>query len=126
MTRREFEELVRIAVEEIPNEFLNKLENVDIVTQDWPNEGQINFLRKRGERGMLLGLYEGVPQTRRGRYGIGGSLPDKITIFIIPLLRISGNIENLKKNIRDTVVHEIGHHFGMSEKEIRQATKSLA
>ena len=120
-----FEEMISRAVKKIPSEFLDKLQNVEIVSQNWPNAYQIDFLRKRGERGMLLGLYEGVPQTKRGSYGIGPTLPDKITIFKNPLLAISKNIFELEKNVRSTVVHEIGHHFGMSEKDIRNAVSKV-
>lgn len=125
MNRADFDELVRKAIKDMPKEFFEALSNVDVVTQDWPHPNQTEVLRKRGERGSLLGLYEGVPQTKRGRYGVGGSLPDKITIFIFPLLRMSRSMEELEKNIRNTVMHEIGHHFGMSEAEIRNATKGL-
>lgn len=120
-----FDELVRKAVKKIPSEFLHKLENVEILTQDWPYAYQKEFLRKRGERGVLLGLYEGVPQTKRGRYGIGSTVPDKITIFKNSLITISNNLNDLEKNVRQTVVHEIGHHFGMSEEDIRSAMKDI-
>lgn len=123
MNRAEFDELVRKAIRTLPKDFFEALSNVDVVTQDWPNPSQTEALRLRGEKGMLLGLYEGVPQTRRGRYGIGGALPDKITVFIFPQLRISRTLEELEENIRDTVLHEIGHHFGMSEEDIRKASK---
>jgi|SRR3989344_648275 len=119
----EFNRLVEKAIEDLPKEFSEKLENVSIIIQDYPTRSQINNLMKRGEHGMLLGLYEGVPQTRRGNYGIGGSLPDKISIFKIPLLMISKTLEEVEKNVKDTVIHEIGHHFGMSESEIRKAQK---
>ena len=119
----EFNRLVEKAIEDLPKEFSEKLENVSIIIQDYPTISQINNLMKRGEHGMLLGLYEGVPQTRRGNYGIGGSLPDKISIFKIPLLMISKTLEEVEKNVKDTVIHEIGHHFGMSESEIRKAQK---
>jgi len=97
-------------------EFTEKLENVSVVVEDYPNQHQ---LKKVGTGGMLLGLYEGVPKTKRGRYGIGATLPDKITIFKIPILAISRSIEQLKENVRNTVIHEIAHHFGMSEARIR-------
>ena len=70
---------------------------------------------------MLLGLYEGVPQTRRGRYGIGGHLPDKITIFKIPIERIARSKVHLIQIVVNTVRHEIAHHFGMDEHRVRDA-----
>ena len=120
MPDEEFEKLVEKAVDGLPEEFLKKLENVSIVTQDYPSRSQTDFLHSRGERGFLLGLYQGIPRTRRGNYGIGGVLPDKITIFKIPLLMISRTKSQIEKNVRDTVIHEIAHHFGMSDLEIHK------
>jgi predicted Zn-dependent protease with MMP-like domain len=125
MDDRSFEELVRKAVKKIPDEFLQLLENVEIVTQDRPYDYQSDFFKKRGERGVLLGLYEGIPQTKRGRYGVGSTVPDKITIFKNSLISISRDLDDLEKNVRRTVVHEIGHHFGMSEGEIRSAMMDI-
>jgi predicted Zn-dependent protease with MMP-like domain len=121
MEDEEFKKLVELAVETLPKEFLEKLENVGVVTQDWPSRYQMQKLGTRGKRGLLLGLYEGVPQTKRGRYGIGGPLPDKITIFKMPLLMISETYEALIKNVKNTVIHEIAHHFGLSEEAIGKA-----
>lgn len=118
MDDKDFEYLVEKAIETIPEEFKEKLENVSIVTADWPSRYQ---MEKVGGRGFLLGLYEGVPQTKRGRYGVGGTLPDKITIYKIPILRISRTYEDVIKQVRDTVIHEVGHHFGLNEEEIRKA-----
>ena len=119
----EFEQLVEEALGLLPKEFADKLDNVAIITSDWPSRSQSHILGKRGERGLLLGLYEGIPQTRRGRYGIGEILPDKITIFKIPILMISRTPEDIRKNVLDTVIHEIAHHFGLNEMAIRNAKK---
>jgi predicted Zn-dependent protease with MMP-like domain len=119
MTDKEFDSLVSEAINTLPQEFLEKLENVSVVTQDSPDVYQKQKLGiKRG--GLLLGLYEGIPKTRRGRYGIGPTLPDKITIFKIPILMISHTYDEVKNQVRDTVMHEIAHHFGMSEEDIRR------
>ncbi len=117
----EFEKLVNSSITSIPKEFLDKLENVTIVIEDLPTPYQITKLKKRGARALLLGLYEGVPQTRRGRYGVGGQLPDKITIFKKSILYIARSREDVSRIVQETVVHEIAHHFGMDEKMIRQA-----
>ena len=118
MNEKAFERLVKEAVKEIPQEFLEKLENVTILVEDFPAHYQIEKLKERNLRGFLLGLYEGVPQIRRGRYGIGGQIPDKITIFRSPILAIARDVEHLKEIIKDTVIHEIAHHFGFSEEQI--------
>ena len=121
MDDSEFENAIAQAVGDLPQEFKDKLDNVAIVAADWPTRTQLEVLTKRGERGLLLGLYQGIPQTKRRNYGVGPTLPDKITIFKYPLLRISRSYEEAIANIKATVIHEIAHHFGMSEDDIRKA-----
>ena len=116
MDRGEFIDLVEQAVESLPDEFKQKLDNVAIVVEDWPTEEQLRTLRIRG---TLFGLYEGVPQTRRGVYY--SALPDKITIFQKPIERAAmGEKDEMLRQVRLTVEHEIGHHFGLSETQARQ------
>lgn len=117
----EFHYYIDLALAEMPKEFRDKLDNVAIFVEDFPTREQVIKFRLREERIMLLGLYEGIPQTQRGRYGIGGAVPDKITLFRQPILSVVKNQTELVKQIKDTLYHEIGHHFGMSEEEIRQA-----
>ena len=120
MDDTEFGKIIDQALVELPKEFKAKLENVAIVIADWPTTDQ--FKQVSGDhRGLLLGLYQGVPQTKRGSYGIGPTLPDKITIFKYPLLRISRSYKEATNNIKDTVIHEIAHHFGMSDEQILKA-----
>lgn len=121
MNNEDFTLIVEAAVKSIPDEFQKKLENVSVIVEDFPTPHQMHKVRARGEGGMLLGLYEGVPQTRRGRYGIGGHLPDKITIFKIPIERISRSKVHLIQIVVNTVKHEIAHHFGMDEHQVRDA-----
>jgi predicted Zn-dependent protease with MMP-like domain len=115
---------VNEAVEGLPSEFKEKLDNVSIFVEDYPTPSQTKKLAIREGKMYLLGLYEGIPQTHRGSYGVGGALPDKITIFKYPILSISQNEEELVDQIQSTVLHEIGHHFGMNEKEIRAAEEA--
>ncbi len=123
MDDEEFEILINKAIDKLPEDFLDKLENVSIVIQDWPSIPQGQEQVKRGDGGILLGLYEGIPQTRRGNYGIGGRLPDKITIFKLPILMMSQDPFAIEKNVTDTVIHEIAHHFGISDEEIQKIQK---
>jgi predicted Zn-dependent protease with MMP-like domain len=122
MERDKFEQLVEEALDRIPGEFLARLENVAIVVEDEPNE----FQRKKiglGENQLLFGLYEGVPQIRRGpRYGM--VLPDKITIFQGPIEFFCQTDEEIKEKIKDTVWHEIAHHFGTNEERVREIEKN--
>ena len=119
MDDAKFEELINRAIESLPGEFMQKLDNVSIVMQEWPHANQMR--KNVGQGSLLLGLYEGIPQIKRGSYGIGGPLPDKITIFKIPILMISKTEDDIEKNVRETVIHEIAHHFGMDDLEIKKA-----
>ncbi len=106
------------AIDSLPPEFQRKLENVDIVVEDWPTPGQLRQA-KLNHSNQLLGLYQGVPQTRRGR-GYGLVLPDKISIFQKPIeaqCRFGNEIES---KIEEVVRHEIAHHFGLDEKTLRK------
>jgi predicted Zn-dependent protease with MMP-like domain len=113
MERQEFEAIVFRAIEALPAEFQNKLENVDVLVEDWPNPQQINRLRLRS-RAQLLGLYEGVPQTRRGR-GYNLVPPDKITIFQKPIEMKCRSDKEIEMEIGRVVRHEIAHHFGIGD-----------
>jgi predicted Zn-dependent protease with MMP-like domain len=118
MTQEKFEKLVDEGIKAIPERFLKKLDNVDIVIEDEPTLYQLNKLRAR-KNSIIFGLYEGVPQTKRWHYG--QVLPDKITIFKKPIERCASSEEEVKKMVRNTVWHEIAHHFGMDEKRVREA-----
>ncbi|OGZ18895.1 MAG: hypothetical protein A2Z68_01320 [Candidatus Nealsonbacteria bacterium RBG_13_38_11] len=118
MTLEKFEELVNEGIKAIPERFLKKLENVDIIIEETPTIEQLAKLKIR--KGVFLfGLYEGVPQTQR--WGYSQVLPDKITIFKNPIEKASQSEEEIKKIVRDTVWHELAHHFGLDEKNVRSA-----
>jgi predicted Zn-dependent protease with MMP-like domain len=107
--------------EGLPDLFRRNIDNVHIAVEDLPPEG---VGRRRGVRngGVLLGLYEGVPLTRRGSwYGMAPVLPDRITLYKGNLEAFSRTGEELRENIRDTLIHEIGHYYGMTERQIRAA-----
>ncbi len=122
MDREEFELLVVKAVESLPEELRSRLENVAVLVDDWPTQYQ---LAKAGlERGQtLLGLYEGVPLTKRGvRYSM--VQPDRITIFQKPIEAIYKNSESIVLEIQRVVWHEIAHYFGIGEARLRQIEKN--
>jgi predicted Zn-dependent protease with MMP-like domain len=118
MEREEFDRLVWRAMESLPLEFQRKLENVDIVVEDWPTAVQLRQARTRSP-GQLLGLYEGVPQTRRGR-GYGLVLPDKISIFQKPIEAQCRFGYEVEAKIGEVVRHEIAHHFGLDDETLRR------
>ena len=110
---RDFDELVERALERVPKELSELLENVVIVVDDWPEDHML----AEGEHDTLYGLYEGVPITQRGSDYYG--LPDKITVFRGPLER-DFPPDELEEEIRVTVVHEIAHYFGFDEDRIEE------
>jgi predicted Zn-dependent protease with MMP-like domain len=113
-----FEQLVRKAVEDLPDEFHDRLENIDIVVADQPTRHQLASLgKKRNE--MLLGLYEGIPLTRRS-HGYGLVMPDKITIFQRPIESVCHNDAQIIAEVKRVVLHEIAHHFGISDAKLRE------
>ena len=118
MQREKFEALVARAIDNLPPEFQRKLENVDIVVENWPTPGQLRQA-KHSHPTQLLGLYQGVPQTRRGR-GYGLVLPDKISIFQKPIEAQCRFGDEIEAKIEEVVRHEIAHHFGLDEKTLRQ------
>jgi predicted Zn-dependent protease with MMP-like domain len=112
----EFERVVDRAIESLPDEFKAKLDNVDVVVEDLPTP---EVLSKLPRGGLLLGLYQGVPQKRRtSSYGL--VLPDKISLFKKNIEAISRSREDIYRRIRKTLLHEIGHHFSLSDAELRR------
>jgi predicted Zn-dependent protease with MMP-like domain len=113
---QDFCELVERALEGLPPELAELLDNVAIVVEDWPDYS--TPLRSEEEEDVVYGLYEGVPLTQRAA-GYYGYLPDKITIFRGPLERDFAP-EELEEQVRITVVHEIAHYFGFEEQRIEE------
>ena len=105
----DFEREVEDALGSLPGELRDVVSNVAIVIEEDPPPGQ-----------PLLGLYEGIPLTRRGS-GYAGVLPDKITIYRRPLERLYGaDRESLRRQIRRVVLHEVAHHFGISDERLEE------
>ncbi len=118
MDRERFEQLVVKAIENLPEEFLALMDNVDVVVEDYATSEQIES--EETENGtLLLGLYEGIPQTCRGSY-YGMVVPDKITIFQKAIESIAVTDDEIERQIQKTVRHEIAHHFGSSEEKLRE------
>ena len=118
MDKIEFEKLVSEAISAVPSHIQKAIDNVVFIVEPKSRHQKIKEVGISANE-MLLGLYEGVPQIRRGS-GYTGALPDKITLFQEPLEELSdGNKDKLKQLIREVVEHEIGHYFGFDEAEIR-------
>lgn len=102
-----FEELVAEALDGIPDELGRLMNNVAV------------FVEESSSRGNLLGLYEGIPLTHRAEYG-GLAMPDRITIFRRPILARCRTEADVVRQVRVTVVHEVGHHFGISDRRLHE------
>lgn len=114
----DFAQIVAEALAELPPEIQDRMENVEVVIGDWPSPAQ---LRRAGlRRGQtLFGLYEGVPLTQRTS-GYNLVPPDKITIFQGPIEAFYHTAQEMRDQVRRTVLHEVGHHFGLDEARLRE------
>jgi predicted Zn-dependent protease with MMP-like domain len=118
MENEKFEKLVIKAVGSLPEEFRERMENIDVVVADEPTFRQLSKIeRKRGE--TLLGLYEGVPLTERS-HSYGFVVPDMITIFQRPIEEMCKNDSEIITEVQRVVLHEIAHHFGISDDRLRE------
>jgi predicted Zn-dependent protease with MMP-like domain len=113
-----FAKIVEKAIEGLPDQFRDALENIDIDVEEWPDPA---LLKKLGfPRGrLLLGLYQGVPITRRRRSSMQ-TMPDRIVIYKGPIEAVSSTEEEIEKRIQITVLHEIGHYFGLDDRRLRE------
>ena len=118
LTHREFEEVVVLALKRLPKFFKTKMENVDVVVEDQASQDLLSEMELRSPYN-LLGLYQGVPLDRRGFY-YGNVLPDKITLFQIPIEAICRTKEEIEERVRGVVIHEVGHYFGLSDERLRE------
>ena len=122
------EEFERLVAEEfpraVPDKFRSRIRNVGFVVEDEPSS-EIRSREGLSDDETLLGLYQGIPMTERGEsYGIGPVVPDMITLYRIPILEAAGaSVVEIRKVIRDTIWHEVAHHFGFSEHDVASREK---
>lgn len=121
MNRLEFEKIVEEVLLSLPEEFKKHLNNLLIVVSDTPSDEQRSVLHLRKHM-RLYGLYQGVPLNFPGRDRMA-RIPDTITIFRNAILDSYLDIEDMKRQIRSTVLHEIGHYFGMTERQLRELNR---
>ncbi|HRV92691.1 MAG TPA: metallopeptidase family protein [Anaerolineae bacterium] len=118
LSAEEFQALVVQALDDLPEFFQEKLQNVEVVVSDWPTPAELKSVGL-GPGHLLLGLYQGIPLTRRtGGYNL--VLPDKITIFQGPIERICRTRQQIVDQVQHTVKHELAHHFGISDDRLRE------
>jgi len=121
MDQEEFEQVAEAVYGALPDAFKGKIENLRIVVEDLPDEELVKKARV-SSRYNLLGLYQGVPLNHRNTgYGTYPIIPDTITLFKRNIESVAGQGPPLREKIREVLIHEIAHYFGMTEEEIRQA-----
>ncbi|MEA3313587.1 MAG: metallopeptidase family protein [Caldisericota bacterium] len=119
ITKEQFEEIIKESLEEIPDYFKKHIQNLEFLTMDYPTVAMLKRIHLY-KKGTLLGLYEGIPLRKRGP-GYQGVLPDRIILFIGPILHEANRKKiPFKEKVKKVLMHEIGHYFGLSEKELRE------
>jgi len=118
LTREEFEELVVSSLRRLPKFFKKKMKNVDVVIEDRASRDLLSDVGLQSPF-ELLGLYQGIPLDRRGFY-YGNVLPDKITLFQIPIESMCQTKEEIKEKVKEVVIHEVGHYFGLGDERLRE------
>lgn len=127
MSERAFRALAEAVWQNLPERFLKQVKNVAVLVEDEPSE-EVRTEEGLGEGETLLGLYHGFPNTARGsEYGVGPTLPDTITLYRLPILDEAQELTDTDKNlfpemvkrvVRETIWHEVGHYFGLDEEPI--------
>lgn len=118
MTRSRFQQLVQEALATIPAEFRAAMQNIAIVIEDGPSRAQLEDVGVEPPD-TLLGLYQGIPLTER-QWAHGNVLPDKITLFQGPIEDTSSDDDDVVVAVGETLIHEVGHYFGLSEEQIEE------
>jgi predicted Zn-dependent protease with MMP-like domain len=118
LTRSEFEEVVVSALKRLPRFLRDKMENIDLAIEDRASPGLLSEMGLHSPY-ELLGLYQGIPFGRRG-FSYGNVLPDKITLFHLPIESICKTREEVEEKIREVVIHEVGHYFGLDDERLRE------
>ncbi len=118
VTQEEFERLVVSALKRLPKFLRKKIENVDVVIEDRASPELLEEMDLESPYD-LLGLYQGVPFQRRGFY-YGNVLPDKITLFRIAIESVCRTREEIEEKVREVVIHEVGHYFGLDDERLRE------
>jgi predicted Zn-dependent protease with MMP-like domain len=118
MEREQFEKLVEEALESLPAQVKKLIHNVAVIVEDTPTKETRRNVGARS-RSHILGLYHGVPYRHRGPY-YGNIPPDIIVIYQKPIENLCSSNEEIREQVRDVVIHEIGHYFGFSDRELRE------
>jgi predicted Zn-dependent protease with MMP-like domain len=119
VSEEEFQHYIEKALESIPETFRDKMDNIAFIVEPYPSDNDLERLGIKSRR-QLLGLYSGIPYTHRDT-GYMGSLPDRIILFQKNIESLCRTERDLVEKIREVIIHEVAHYFGMNDEEIRQA-----
>lgn len=120
MDSAEFNILVEQAVDDLPQDFQDKLENIAITVEDYPSPAVLRSLEDRAGKHSLLGVYIGIPYNKRPAYHISGKLPDRIELYQKNIESICRTPQEIVEQIKETIIHEVGHYFGLSEEDLER------
>jgi predicted Zn-dependent protease with MMP-like domain len=118
LSQKEFEDAVVAALKTLPKILKEKMENMDVVVEDRASRSLVEEMELQSPFD-LLGLYQGIPYDRRGFY-YGNVLPDKITLFKEPIEALCSSREEIEEKVREVVIHEVGHYFGLDDEDLRE------
>lgn len=120
MNSEQFGLLVEKAVDDLPQDFKDKLENIAITVEDYPSPAVLRSLEDRAGKHSLLGVYIGIPYNKRPAYHISGKLPDRIELYQKNIESICRTPQEIVEQIKETIIHEVGHYFGLSEEDLER------
>jgi len=118
MTRTRFEQLVAEAIRSIPSRFRDELKNIAVIVEDEPPDALLDEM-EIDPPDTLFGLYQGTPLTERA-WDYGNALPDRIVLYQGPIEEASDTEDDVVANVGETLIHEVGHYFGLSEEELEE------
>jgi predicted Zn-dependent protease with MMP-like domain len=120
MDKDKFFLLVEQAIDELPGTFKDRLENIAITVEDYPSPAVLQSLRERTGKHNLLGVYIGIPYNKRPAYPIPGKLPDRIELYQNNIESICRTPQEIVEQVKETIIHEVGHYFGLSEEDLER------
>jgi predicted Zn-dependent protease with MMP-like domain len=123
LTEDSFRKLVAKAIDDLPDEFREKLDNVEIIIEDFPDHETMRSMNL-GSKWDLLGLYVGAPITHKSVFSVP-YLPERIYLYRHPIIMAAGSPRRIPRAIRDVLIHEIGHHFGFGERELEEMNEDF-
>jgi predicted Zn-dependent protease with MMP-like domain len=118
MDSADFIKLVEQAVDDLPRNFRTRMENIAITVEDYPSPAVLRSLEEPAGKHSLLGVYIGIPYNKRPAHHLPGKLPDRIELYQKNIEAICRTQQDVVEQVRETIIHEVGHYFGLSEEDL--------